>query len=136
MITARPGSLASLVLLAACGGTTPAPSAPPPATESPPASTPQIPDWSALESGKACAKAQSRCGGGVCDVRVKNDCDAPVHCDLAISATCQGGEGGGSVASGGDRGTIGAHESGEIDAQASCTSGPIVHTEVQQLLCR
>jgi hypothetical protein len=94
-----------------------------------------MPAWEHVDSGKDCAKAEGRCGGGVCNAKVKNDCDAAVRCDLAMSATCDNPQGN-SAASGGDHATIAAHESGEIDAQVTCTSGPIVHTEIVKLACK
>jgi hypothetical protein len=63
-------------------------------------------------------------------VTIKNDCDQPVHCDLQVSATCSA-----DSANGGDRTTIAAHETADLGAQASC-SGPIVHTEVEKLVCK
>jgi hypothetical protein len=94
-----------------------------------------MPQNEPVESGKDCVKAQGKCGGGVCNVSVKNDCDEPVHCELAISARCDT-QGGTSDASGGDRVTVAAHATGEVDAQVGCSGGQIVRTQVQKLACK
>jgi hypothetical protein len=108
--------------------------APPPADTSAPSATSSEPQWEPVETGKDCASAQAKCGGGVCDAKVKNDCDTAVRCALEIAATC-GTSGGGSTANGSDHATIAAHATGDVGAQATC-GGDVVHTEIQKLSCR
>jgi|HubBroStandDraft_4_1064222.scaffolds.fasta_scaffold149391_2 hypothetical protein len=116
----------------ACGGAPPPPPSSPPAPVEPTASIPQN---EPVESGRDCVKAEGKCGGGVCNVSVKNDCNDAVHCELAITARCEA-QGGTSDASGGDRVTVAAHSTGEVDAQVGCSGGQIVRTEVQKLACK
>ncbi len=119
-------------VLLACGG-----APPPPASSRPPAAEPtaSIPQNEPVESGKDCVRAEGKCGGGVCNVSVKNDCNDVVRCELAITARCDA-QGGTSDASGGDRVTVAAHGTGEVDAQVGCSGGQIVRTEVQKLTCK
>jgi hypothetical protein len=93
-----------------------------------------VPASAPIDTGKDCAHATGKCGGGTCNVTIKNDCDQPVHCELQVSATCQS-QNGTDSANGGDRTTIAAHETGDLGAQASC-SGPVVHTEAEKLVCK
>ena len=126
----------TLTGLAACGGEQPAPQAPPtPPSAAPPVGTASPPPSAAIETGKDCAKAEGRCGGGTCDVTVKNDCDQAVRCELQVAATCVTQDGT-AAADAGDRATVAAHETGSIAAQATCTGGSVVHTEVGKLTCR
>jgi hypothetical protein len=119
-------------VLFACGGAPP----PPPVSAPPPVEpTAALPQNEPVESGKDCVKAQGKCGGGVCNVSVKNDCNEAVHCELAISARCDS-QGGTSDAGGGERVTVAAHATGEGDAQVGCSGGQIVRTEVQKLTCK
>jgi hypothetical protein len=126
-----------LVALAACGGGTPAPQAPAPSGEPAPQTVPvaDVPQSAPIDSGKDCAHATGKCGGGTCALTIKNDCDQPVHCNLQVAATCET-QNGTVAADAGDRTTIAAHESGDLGAQATCAGGPVVHTEVQKLLCQ
>jgi hypothetical protein len=93
-----------------------------------------VPASSAFDSGKDCAHATGKCGGGTCDLTIKNDCDQPVRCELQVSATCQS-QSGTVGANGGDKTTIGPHETGDLGAQATC-AGPVVHTEVEKFVCK
>ena len=121
--------------LAACGGGTPAPQAPSPSAEpATPVPAAGAPQEGPIDSGKDCAHATGKCGGGTCALTIRNDCDQPVHCELQVSATCQS-QNGTDAANGGDRTTIAAHESGDLGAQAT-RSGPVVHTEVEKLVCK
>jgi hypothetical protein len=127
--------VAVLFSIAACGGGTPAPQGPGPSAEpAPTAPAAGAPQSGPIDSGKDCARATGKCGGGTCALTIKNDCDQPVHCELQVSATCQS-QNGTDAANGGDRATIAAHESGDLGAQATC-SGPVVHTEVEKLVCK
>lgn len=128
---------AFFVGLAACGGGTPAPQGPAssPAPPAPPVPVADVPQSAPVDSGMDCAHATGKCGGGTCALTIKNDCDQPVHCELQVAATCET-QNGTVAANGGDRTTIAPHESGDLGAQASCSGGPIVHTEVQKLACK
>jgi hypothetical protein len=120
------------LMLAACGGSQPVVRPPAEPEPLPPSATPQA---QAVDSGKECAKAEARCGSGICNVTVKNDCDARVHCELTVTATCDTA-GAATEVYGGDRASIDAHASGEVDAQATCSTGQTLHTEVRKLTCR
>src|SRR5579863_2883173 len=123
------------VLVAGCGGAPPAPAASPPAAGEPTAEAPSGPPAAeAVDTGKDCAKAEGQCGGGSCNVTIKNGCDASVRCELEVSAQCES-QGGTSEAGGKERDTIAAGASGGIGAQASCSGGRVVHTEVRKLVC-
>lgn len=130
-------ALALALALVACGGAAPAPQAPASSAgpSSPPAPVADVPESAPVDSGKDCAHATGKCGGGTCALTIKNDCDQPVHCDLQVSATCET-QNGTVAADGADRATIAAHESGDLGAQATCAGGPVVHTEVQKLVCK
>ncbi len=136
-VRARQAILFLSLGVAACGGGTPAPQAPAPSAEpaAPPTPVADVPQSARVDSGKDCAHATGKCGGGTCALTIKNDCDQPVHCDLQVAATCET-QNGTVAANGGDRTTIAPHESGDLGAQASCSGGPIVHTEVQTLVCK
>jgi hypothetical protein len=134
---ARHAVVLVIFALAACGGGTPAPQGPAPSAQPPAAPTPvaDVPESAPIDSGKDCAHATGKCGGGTCAVTIKNDCDQPIRCDLQMTATCET-QNGTVAADGADRATIGAHESSDLGAQATCAGGPIVHTEVQKLACK
>jgi hypothetical protein len=123
-------------VLCHCAGQQPAAQAPAgPAEAAPPNAASSSPQWEPVDTEKDCAKAQAKCGGGVCDAKVKNDCDAPVRCSLDVVATCST-SGGDSTANGSEHATINAHSSGEVGAQATCGGGDVVHTAIQKLSCR
>jgi hypothetical protein len=125
----------TIALAAACGGSQSAAPAPVAPSDVAPASlTPTAPVSMPIDTGKDCAKAEVRCGGGDCDAKVKNDCEAAVSCALKITATCET-ENGGVEAKGAERGSIAAHETGDVGAQAGCP-GRALHTEVETLVCK
>jgi hypothetical protein len=137
MFRARRLSAYISLVLGACTpdplGATPALSpsnvpAPMPAQSAVPASAP-------VDTGKDCASATARCGGGACDVTVKNACDQAVRCVVDIAVTCATQTGSVSVA-GKDRATIGARETGDVGAQVTCPDGTVTHTEVTNLSCK
>jgi hypothetical protein len=118
-----------------CAAQEPAAKPAAPTSHEAPNSASPTPQWEAVETQKDCAKAEAQCGGGVCDAKVKNDCDAPIRCSLEIMATCST-SGGDSTANGSDHATINAHSSGDVGAQATCGGGDVVHTAIQKLSCR
>jgi hypothetical protein len=126
-------ALLPCLLLAGCGGATPAAQAPAPVVDSNPAAP--VPQNAPVDAGKDCVKAEGKCGGGVCAVTVKNDCGDPVRCELVIAVTCDS-QGGTSAANGDDHVTVASHATGEVDAQAGCSGGQILRTEVQKLACK
>jgi hypothetical protein len=67
-------------------------------------------------------------------VKVKNGCDTAVHCELAVTATCET-QAGASEANGQERDTFAAGSTGELGAQATC-GGRVLHTEVSKLICK
>lgn len=122
------------VLVSAGCAARPAPESAPPASEPPPPPA-AVPTAAPVETGKDCASGTARCGGGSCEVKVKNDCDQAVHCALELTATCAT-QTGAITASGGGRGTIGAHEADAFGAQATCPDGTVTHTEITKLACK
>jgi len=123
-----------VALLASCGGSKPPPQ-PPPVADEGAAAKPSAPAPAPVDTGKDCAKATARCGGGACDVTVTNDCDQPVRCAFELSATCETQTGTVSV-NGGDRGLVGPHSTSDLAAQTSCPSGAPRQTEVTKLTCK
>jgi hypothetical protein len=88
-----------------------------------------------METGMACATAQGRCGGGVCNVSIKNGCEATVRCELEISAQCET-QSGTAEAGGKERDSFAAGTSGDLGARATCADGRVTRTEVRKLLCK
>jgi len=124
------------LLMAACGGAPPPPAAAPtPAAEPTPGASSGPPAAEAVDTGNDCAKAEGQCGGGGCNVTIKNACAAAVRCELEVSAQCES-QGGSSEAGGKQRDTIQAGASGTIGAQATCSGGRVLHTEVHRLVCK
>jgi hypothetical protein len=124
------------LLVAGCGGAPPPPpAAPPPAAEPAPEAASGPPAAEAVDTGKDCAKAEGQCGGGGCNVTIKNACDASVRCELEVSAQCES-QGGTSEAGGKQRDSIAAGATGAIGAQATCSGGRVLHTEVRRLTCK
>jgi hypothetical protein len=127
--------LATLIV-AGCGGAPPPPPAAPPPAPEPAAEAPSGPPAAeAVDTGKDCAKAEGQCGGGGCNVTIKNACEASVRCELEVSAQCES-QGGTSEAGGKQRDSIGPGASGTIGAQATCSGGRVLHTEVRKLVCK
>ena len=126
----------SLVLAAsmvACGGAPPPAPAAPAAPEVPAVST--TPSTDAVDTGKDCAKAEAKCGGGACNIHVKNGCDTPVRCALEIAVACTV-QGGTSEANAADHATIDPHGEGDVGAQAACSGGQVARTSVRTLACK
>jgi len=128
--------MALVAFLTACGGSAPPPQPAPSASPSPPTdSQSALPAEEAADTGSACAGAKASCGGGICNVKIKNACDQPVRCELAITATCDS-QTGSMQANGADHGTFAAGGSGELAAQATCSGSRVVHTEIKKLSCK
>jgi hypothetical protein len=123
-----------VAFLTSCGGSRP-PAQPPPAADETPAPQPSAPSPVPVDTGKDCAKATARCGGGACDVTVTNDCDQPVRCAFQLSATCETQSGTVTV-NGGDKGLVGPHSKSDLGAETSCPSGAPRQTEVTTLTCK
>jgi hypothetical protein len=118
----------------ACGGQQAAPATAP---EQGPAAKPGEPlmTKAPLESPKPCLKGESSCGGGVCDLSVKNDCDGPLTCDVAIKSSCKTNTGFGE-ASGRKRATFAAKAADKLNIAAMCTEGDVVRTQVSEIKCQ
>jgi hypothetical protein len=119
----------------ACGASKP----PPPGAPTAPAAVDNAPSGppatQAVETGKDCATAQGQCGGGICNVTVKNACNTAVRCELEVAATCESQSG--TAESGGrERDTFAAGTSGDLGARATCADGRVVRTEVRSLTCK
>lgn len=129
--------LAGVVALeaSACAGQPPAAQPPPAAVDNAPAPAAAAPESAPVDTGKDCAKATARCGGGACDVTVTNDCDQAVRCAFELAATCETQSGSVTV-TGADRGVVGAHSKSDLAAETSCPGGPARHTEVSKLTCK
>lgn len=123
------------VSLTACGGARPAAQPPPSAQPPAPSAESSPPAAEPVASGMDCVTAQALCGAGVCNVSVKNGCNQPVRCTLEISATCDS-PAGMNDATGREHDTFAAGSTGDLATRASCTGGPIVHTEVRTLSCK
>lgn len=128
------GGYLAAALCAACGGAAPPPAEAAPATslapvsDTPPASAP-------VDTGKACATAQGRCGGGACSVTIKNGCDSSVRCELDVLAQCEA-QSGSAEATGKGRDSFAPGASGDLGANATCADGRVTRTEVSKLVCR
>jgi hypothetical protein len=90
----------------------------------------------ALKLGKPCATGQSTCGGGVCDLVVKNDCEVPLTCDVFVVSSCrtmnETGEGRGRK-----RGTFPAKAEEKLNVPALCPEGgEAVRTSVSDIKCQ
>ena len=117
--------------------------APPPPAEvpkTPPADEPELDTEGheavseAMETGKDCAKAEVLCEGGVCTASIKNDCEAPVTCELDILAICQGETDTGE-ARGKGRDTIAPGVAFNLQAGADCHGDAVLATQVDTLTC-
>lgn len=127
--------LLAVVLLAACDG-----GPPPTPPDTPPAPEPEVvPDGpsgpEAVETGRDCATAEADCDGGMCKTEIKNNCEAPVTCELLIMALCQSATDRGE-ARGKDRGTVPAGQSDTFQAVADCEGASITATMVESLTCK
>jgi hypothetical protein len=90
----------------------------------------------ALQLGKSCATGQSTCGGGVCDLVVKNDCDAPITCDVFVASSCRNVTTTGE-ARGRKRGTFPAKAEEKLNVAALCPEGgEAVRTAVSEMKCQ
>jgi hypothetical protein len=128
------------LLAASCGGAPP----PPPLADPAPgpvedddaaeAAEPAAPVKEPVSAGKDCVKAEAECGGGVCLVTLKNGCEQPVTCDLFVTAICQA-KTDRVEARARKRDTFAAKTDGPMSAEAKCSDGNVIHTEVQELRC-
>jgi hypothetical protein len=128
--------MAAFSLVAACS----APPPPPPAAPlpDPTAMAPRVePHMSKdpVSLGKPCATGEAVCGGGVCDLTVKNDCDAALTCDVFVSSSCRTSTEIGE-ARGRKRGTFAAKEVGKLNVPALCPDGNVVRTAVAEVKCQ
>ncbi len=70
-VRARQAVVLSVLALIACGGGTPAPQAPTPSAEpATPAPAEGVPQAGPIDSGKDCAHATGKCGGGTCALTI------------------------------------------------------------------
>jgi hypothetical protein len=121
--------------LCGCGGAQAAPKPPPSTPSAVDSAATAAPSTQPVETGKDCATAEGKCGGGVCDVTVKNGCSQAIRCELEVAATCESQSG--TAESGGrERDTFAAGASGDLGAKATCADGRVVRTEVRQLSCK
>jgi hypothetical protein len=88
-----------------------------------------------LEAPKPCLKGEAACGGGVCDLTVKNDCDAPLTCDVVIVSSCKTNTGFGE-ARGRKRATFAAKAPDKLNIGALCTEGDVMRTQVSEIKCQ
>ena len=119
------------LLLSGCS----APPPPPPAPAPKPAAPPAPPAKEPIESGNACVKVEAQCGGSVCLLFIKNDCDTAVSCDATMTTTCRQGE---SMVESArrKRDTFAAKTSGELSLQGECGGGQILATAMKSLACK
>ncbi len=88
-----------------------------------------------LQTGKPCLTGDASCGGGVCDLVVKSDCDAPVTCDVFITSSCRSETNTGE-SRGRKRTTFAPKEQGKLNVAALCTDGDAVRTQVNEMKCQ
>lgn len=96
---------------------------------------PLPPEPEPVETGQACAKATVLCGGGACELKLKNDCDAPLTCDAFMLVRCKAANDF-IEASGRGRETFPAKTEGQVTVDADCTMGSIVQTSFSELKCK
>jgi hypothetical protein len=125
-----------MVLASGCGGSQAPPNAAP-ATAAPAEAKPAelVMVKAPLKSPKPCLKGESSCGGGVCDLVVKNDCDTPVTCDVVITSACRNATGFGE-ARGRKRATFAAKADDKMNIAAQCTEGDVARTQVEDVKCQ
>jgi len=123
------------MLWTACAPPPPPPAPPAPDPLSPAAPKPLRMSTEPLNLGKPCATGESTCGGGVCDLKVKNDCDAPITCDVVVASSCTTAAGVAEV-TGRKRTTFAAKEEGKLNIGALCPEGNVVRTAVTDLKCK
>ena len=88
----------------------------------------------AVPTGRDCATAEVRCGGGRCVAAIDNRCDLPITCTVQVESLCQiGGESGRTNASSKEVTTLG-HAARSIEAQVSC-EGAVLTTTLERLAC-
>lgn len=89
-----------------------------------------------MDTGRECATAQTRCGGGRCTAEIDNRCKLPITCKLHIESLCQtsNGETGPANASTKDVTTLGSRTN-VIEAETSCGQGTPVVTRIEGLEC-
>lgn len=130
------GLAGGIAIISGCASAPP----PPPPAPAAPAPVEAVPDEPApiekvpVETGRDCATAVAECGGGVCLITMKNGCEVPITCDLFISASCRANT---TMveARARKRDTFAPKTDGEMSAEAKCTDGDVIHTEVQELRC-
>jgi hypothetical protein len=98
------------------------------------AAEPEAPVKEPVEAGLNCVKAEAECGGGVCLVTMKNGCEVPITCDLAVTAVCQA-KTDRVEARARKRDTFAPKTDGAMSAEARCSEGDVIHTELQALRC-
>lgn len=129
--------LACAIALALSGGC--AGAKPPPPKPKPPSDEPEPEDFEEIEpepieTGKDCVSAEVECGGGVCVANVKNDCDDPVTCNLAIMASCRTGTTTGEARTK-SRATFRAKTEDKMSAQGDCADGEVILTVADSMSC-
>ncbi len=89
-----------------------------------------------VDTGRDCATAQTRCGGGRCVAEIDNRCKLPITCKLHIESLCQtsNGETGPASASTKEVTTLGS-QTRSIEAETSCGQGTPVTTRIEGLEC-
>lgn len=131
-------TFALLAALGACAAPAPPPAGPaqPAATETaaPPAKVEEIPR-EAVESGKACAKAESQCGGGVCTVAMDNTCEQAITCSIFVLTICEAETDLVQVKAR-SREAFAARSKDKVSLTANCESGRIVSTKLQTVECK
>jgi hypothetical protein len=126
----------ALLLCTACG----AAAKPPPPKPKPPSNEPEPEDFAEMEpepieTGKDCVTAKVECGGGVCVAHVKNDCDDPVTCDLAVMASCKTETTSGEARTK-SRATFRAKTEDKMSAEGDCADGDVLLTVADGMSCQ
>jgi hypothetical protein len=121
-----------------CGSPPPPAPAPQPAPVVEEEETPEEPEEivpEEVDAGMDCVEATARCGGGVCAVATKNECEVPVTCELSVDTTCKRATDL-IKATGRTRKTVNAGVEDELAVEGDCIEGNVVFTEVTAMTCR
>lgn len=131
------GALVSLVGAAGCSSAEP----PPPKDPGPivaetakPVAPAEIPS-DPVDLGSDCAKAEARCGGGVCELSMENGCDKPLTCEFAMLTVCQA-QTDLVQAKAKRRDTFAAKTKDKVSFAADCAQGQVVSTKVEKASCK
>ncbi|MEM1034068.1 MAG: hypothetical protein AAGN82_27270 [Myxococcota bacterium] len=94
------------------------------------------PEWTAVETGRDCARSEVNCGPGECAAAIDNQCATPVTCELFIECICRtptGEEGPASATS--NQTTILSGNREPVEAKVICDRGDVYATIARRVTC-